>query len=104
MSPGITRAVLDVEEHVYGLDERLALDRPATLASVSLNGAVALVWSAITQSPGVGIPVSLSFLSFVAFDWVFLALLPMAHNYTLGCPGVLGALAHQILPGLQDQP
>jgi Peptide arylation enzymes len=25
---------------------------------------------------------------------VFLALLPMAHNYTLGCPGVLGALAH----------
>ncbi len=24
---------------------------------------------------------------------VFLALLPMAHNYTLGCPGVLGALA-----------
>ncbi len=27
-------------------------------------------------------------------DTVFLALLPMAHNYTLGCPGVLGALAH----------
>jgi non-ribosomal peptide synthetase component E (peptide arylation enzyme) len=25
---------------------------------------------------------------------VFLALLPMAHNYSLGCPGVLGALAH----------
>ncbi len=25
---------------------------------------------------------------------VFLAVLPMAHNYTLGCPGVLGALAH----------
>jgi 2,3-dihydroxybenzoate-AMP ligase len=25
---------------------------------------------------------------------VFLALLPMAHNFTLGCPGVLGALAH----------
>jgi 2,3-dihydroxybenzoate-AMP ligase len=25
---------------------------------------------------------------------VVLALLPMAHNYTLGCPGVLGALAH----------
>ena len=25
---------------------------------------------------------------------VFLALLPMAHNYTLGCPGVLGAMAH----------
>lgn len=25
---------------------------------------------------------------------VFLALLPMAHNYTLGCPGVLGVLAH----------
>jgi 2,3-dihydroxybenzoate-AMP ligase len=25
---------------------------------------------------------------------VFLALLPMAHNYTLGCPGVVGALAH----------
>jgi 2,3-dihydroxybenzoate-AMP ligase len=25
---------------------------------------------------------------------VFLALLPMAHNYTLGCPGALGALAH----------
>ena len=25
---------------------------------------------------------------------VFLALLPMAHNYTLGCPGVLGALAY----------
>ena len=25
---------------------------------------------------------------------VFLALLPMAHNYTLGCPGVLGSLAH----------
>jgi 2,3-dihydroxybenzoate-AMP ligase len=25
---------------------------------------------------------------------VLLALLPMAHNYTLGCPGVLGALAH----------
>lgn len=24
---------------------------------------------------------------------VFMALLPMAHNYTLGCPGVLGALA-----------
>lgn len=24
---------------------------------------------------------------------VFLAVLPMAHNYTLGCPGVLGALA-----------
>ncbi len=26
-------------------------------------------------------------------DTVFLALLPMAHNYTLGCPGALGALA-----------
>lgn len=26
-------------------------------------------------------------------DTVFLALLPMAHNYTLGCPGVLGTLA-----------
>jgi 2,3-dihydroxybenzoate-AMP ligase len=26
-------------------------------------------------------------------DTVFLALLPMAHNFTLGCPGVLGALA-----------
>jgi 2,3-dihydroxybenzoate-AMP ligase len=26
-------------------------------------------------------------------DTVFLVLLPMAHNYTLGCPGVLGALA-----------
>jgi 2,3-dihydroxybenzoate-AMP ligase len=26
-------------------------------------------------------------------ETVFLALLPMAHNYTLGCPGVLGALA-----------
>ena len=25
---------------------------------------------------------------------VFLALLPMAHNFTLGCPGVFGALAH----------
>ncbi len=25
---------------------------------------------------------------------VFLALLPMAHNFTLGCPGVLGALSH----------
>ena len=25
---------------------------------------------------------------------VFLAVLPMAHNYTLGCPGVLGVLAH----------
>jgi 2,3-dihydroxybenzoate-AMP ligase len=25
---------------------------------------------------------------------VFLALLPMAHNYTFGCPGVLGALGH----------
>jgi len=25
---------------------------------------------------------------------VFMALLPMAHNYTLACPGVLGALAH----------
>jgi 2,3-dihydroxybenzoate-AMP ligase len=25
---------------------------------------------------------------------VFLALMPMAHNYTLGCPGVVGALAH----------
>ena len=25
---------------------------------------------------------------------VYLALLPMAHNYTLACPGVLGALAH----------
>lgn len=25
---------------------------------------------------------------------VFLVLLPLAHNYTLGCPGVLGALAH----------
>jgi 2,3-dihydroxybenzoate-AMP ligase len=25
---------------------------------------------------------------------VFMALLPMAHNFTLGCPGVLGALAH----------
>ena len=25
---------------------------------------------------------------------VFLALLPMAHNFTLGCPGVLGVLAH----------
>ncbi len=25
---------------------------------------------------------------------VFLAVLPMAHNYTLACPGVLGALAH----------
>ena len=27
-------------------------------------------------------------------DTVFLAVLPMAHNYTLACPGVLGALAH----------
>ncbi|HEY5216098.1 MAG TPA: AMP-binding protein [Pseudolabrys sp.] len=27
-------------------------------------------------------------------ETVLLALLPMAHNYTLGCPGVLGALAH----------
>ena len=27
-------------------------------------------------------------------ETVFLALLPMAHNYTLACPGVLGALAH----------
>ena len=27
------------------------------------------------------------------FDSVLLALLPMAHNYTLGCPGVLGVLA-----------
>jgi 2,3-dihydroxybenzoate-AMP ligase len=27
-------------------------------------------------------------------DTVFLATLPMAHNYTLGCPGVLGTLAH----------
>ena len=26
-------------------------------------------------------------------DAVFLAVLPMAHNYTLGCPGVLGTLA-----------
>jgi len=26
-------------------------------------------------------------------DTVFLAVLPMSHNYTLGCPGVLGALA-----------
>jgi 2,3-dihydroxybenzoate-AMP ligase len=26
-------------------------------------------------------------------DTVFLAILPMAHNFTLGCPGVLGALA-----------
>lgn len=26
-------------------------------------------------------------------DSVYLAVLPMAHNYTLGCPGVLGALA-----------
>lgn len=26
-------------------------------------------------------------------DSVFLAVLPMAHNYTLGCPGVLGVLA-----------
>ncbi|MCC6890959.1 MAG: AMP-binding protein [Hyphomicrobiales bacterium] len=26
-------------------------------------------------------------------DTVYLALLPIAHNYTLGCPGVLGALA-----------
>ncbi|MCC6474821.1 MAG: AMP-binding protein [Burkholderiales bacterium] len=26
-------------------------------------------------------------------DTVFLAVLPMAHNYTLGCPGLLGALA-----------
>ncbi|MEZ5789067.1 MAG: AMP-binding protein [Xanthobacteraceae bacterium] len=26
-------------------------------------------------------------------DTVYLAVLPMAHNYTLGCPGVLGALA-----------
>jgi 2,3-dihydroxybenzoate-AMP ligase len=26
-------------------------------------------------------------------DTVFLAVLPMAHNYTLGCPGVFGALA-----------
>ncbi len=26
-------------------------------------------------------------------DTVFLAVLPIAHNYTLGCPGVLGALA-----------
>jgi 2,3-dihydroxybenzoate-AMP ligase len=25
---------------------------------------------------------------------VFLAVLPMAHNYTLGCPGMLGTLAH----------
>lgn len=27
-------------------------------------------------------------------DTVFLAVLPMAHNYTLACPGVLGVLAH----------
>lgn len=27
-------------------------------------------------------------------DTVFLAVLPMAHNYTLACPGVLGTLAH----------
>jgi 2,3-dihydroxybenzoate-AMP ligase len=27
-------------------------------------------------------------------ETVLLALLPMAHNYTLGCPGVLGVLAH----------
>ncbi|MFZ0459090.1 MAG: AMP-binding protein [Rhodoplanes sp.] len=26
-------------------------------------------------------------------DTIFLALLPMSHNYTLGCPGVLGVLA-----------
>ena len=34
--------------------------------------------------------------SIAGFDaaTVFLALLPMAHNFTLGCPGVLGALAH----------
>ena len=27
-------------------------------------------------------------------DTVFLAVLPMAHNYTLACPGLLGTLAH----------
>ena len=27
-------------------------------------------------------------------DTVFLAVLPMAHNYTLACPGMLGVLAH----------
>ena len=35
---------------------------------------------------------SAAIAGFIA-DTVFLAILPMAHNFTLGCPGVLGALA-----------
>ena len=39
--------------NVVTVDERLALDRPATLTSTSLNGAVALTWSdnAFSNSP-----------------------------------------------------
>ena len=40
-------------------------------------------------------------------DTVFLAVLPMAHNYTLACPGVLGTLAHGgtvvVAPGAQAE-
>ena len=36
-------------------------------------------------------------------DTVFLAVLPMAHNYTLACPGVLGVLAHGGTPSTPGQ-
>ena len=71
------------------------LGRLPTIALVvyllALTVLVALVWSAVTESPGVGIPVSLSFLSFAAFDWVFLALLPRRHrSYGPVAPMLLG--------------
>ncbi len=57
---------------------------------LALTVFVASVWSGVTESPGVGIPVSLSFLSFIAFDWLFLALLPRRrHSYGPVAPMLL---------------
>ncbi len=58
---------------------------------LALTVFVAAVWSAVTESPGVGIPVGLSFLGFAAFDWVFLALLPRRQrSYGPVAPTLLG--------------
>lgn len=43
---------------------------------LALTVAVAGAWWAVTQSPGVGLPVGLSFLGFVVIDWLLLAALP----------------------------
>ncbi len=52
---------------------------PAILLALyvlALTGLVAGVWSLVTESPGVGIPVGLSYLAFVAIDWLMLVMLP----------------------------